>query len=82
MNGQMIGYARVNTQDQDLSLQINDLKKAGCSKKNIFTDKVSGVKSERVGLDACLKVLKAGGYADCLALGQVRKINVSPCKTD
>ena len=60
MDGQFVGYARVSTQDQDLSLQINDLKKAGCSKKNIFTDKASGVKSERAGLDACLNALKPG----------------------
>ena len=60
MDGRLIGYARVSTQEQDLSLQINDLKKAGCSKKNIFTDKVSGVKSERAGLDACLAALKPG----------------------
>ena len=41
-------------------MQINVLKAAGCSKKNIFTDKVSGTKTERPGLDACLKSLKPG----------------------
>jgi len=53
--GHYIGYARVSTTDQDLSLQINELKAAGC--KSIFTDKVSGGKSERPGLDECLKNL-------------------------
>jgi DNA invertase Pin-like site-specific DNA recombinase len=56
--GQYIGYARVSTSDQDLSLQINDLKAAGC--EPIFTDKVSGTKSERPGLDDCLKTLRKG----------------------
>jgi DNA invertase Pin-like site-specific DNA recombinase len=56
--GQHVGYARVSTTDQDLSLQINDLKAAGC--EPIFTDKVSGAKSHRPGLDDCLKTLRAG----------------------
>jgi DNA invertase Pin-like site-specific DNA recombinase len=53
-----VGYARVSTGDQDLTLQINELKAAGCEK--IFTDKVSGTKSERIGLDECLRTLHPG----------------------
>lgn len=53
-----IGYGRVSTDEQDLSLQIDDLKKAGCEK--IFTDKISGSKFERVGLKNCLTYLKEG----------------------
>ncbi len=55
-----IGYARVSTDEQDLSLQIDALKKAGCEAKNIFTDKKSGTRSDRPGLDACLNVLQKG----------------------
>lgn len=53
-----IGYARVSTIDQDLSLQINDLKAAGW--EPIFTDRVSGSKCDRPGLDDCLKTLQVG----------------------
>ncbi len=56
--GQYFGYARVSTGDQDLSLQINELKNAGC--EQIFTDKISGTKNRRPGLDACLKTLRPG----------------------
>jgi hypothetical protein len=37
--GTFVGYARVSTIDQDLDLQVDELKALGC--KNVFTDKVS-----------------------------------------
>jgi DNA invertase Pin-like site-specific DNA recombinase len=56
--GKKIGYARVSTGDQDLDLQIRELETAGC--KKVFTDRVSGTKSDRPGLDSCFKALKKG----------------------
>jgi len=53
----LIGYARVSTLEQNLHLQTEALKSAGCSE--IFTDKISGAKSERPGLAKCLLELKA-----------------------
>lgn len=55
-----LGYARVSTVDQNLDLQIDALKKAGCDEQLIFTDKVSGIKSIRPGLTACIAELKPG----------------------
>lgn len=56
--GRLIGYARVSTIDQDLALQIDALEDAGC--KRIFTDKASGSKTKRDGLDECLEALTDG----------------------
>ncbi len=55
-----IGYMRVSTTDQNLDLQVDALRGAGVNIENIYQDKVSGSKSERIGLNACLKALRAG----------------------
>lgn len=54
----LYGYARVSTDDQELDLQIDDLKKAGCDEANIYSEKVSGAKSDRPALDACIAQLE------------------------
>lgn len=56
--GRVLGYARVSTTEQDLTLQLDALKKHGCPKKDIFIDKASGARAKRPGLDACLEALQ------------------------
>ncbi len=60
MAGKFLGYARVSRDDQSLELQISTLKSAGCQEKLIFTDKVSGAKTIRPGLEQCLGELAKG----------------------
>ncbi|MDE3181013.1 MAG: recombinase family protein [Acidobacteriota bacterium] len=53
-----IGYARVSTEDQQLSLQVESLKKAGC--RRIFREKVSGAGRKRPELVRMLDQLREG----------------------
>jgi DNA invertase Pin-like site-specific DNA recombinase len=56
----LIGYARISKADdsQVLDLQVDTLIEAGIEKANIYTDKISGVKDKRPGLESCLKALR------------------------
>jgi DNA invertase Pin-like site-specific DNA recombinase len=51
-----VGYARVSTQDQNLDLQLDALRKYGCEK--IFTDQLSGAISDRKGLSDALQFVR------------------------
>jgi DNA invertase Pin-like site-specific DNA recombinase len=54
----LIGYARVSTQDQNLALQREALKHAGCEK--IYEDHLSAAHAQRPGLAQALEVLRGG----------------------
>jgi len=52
----LIGYARVSTDDQDLSRQLAFLKEAGC--KRVYEEKVSGARRDRPELARMLDNLR------------------------
>ena len=54
----LIGYARVSTSDQNLDLQLDALTRAGCDR--VFSDIVTGVRSERSGLADALSYSRSG----------------------
>ncbi len=54
----LIGYARVSTQDQDLSGQLAALKGTGAT--DIYREKISGVRADRPELAKLMTKLKAG----------------------
>jgi DNA invertase Pin-like site-specific DNA recombinase len=68
----LVGYARVSTEDQNLDLQLSELKKAGC--KKVFTDKASGAISSRPGLTEALSHLREG---DTLAVWKLDRLGRS-----
>ncbi|MFO7681048.1 MAG: recombinase family protein [Chloroflexota bacterium] len=53
-----IGYARISTHEQNFSLQMDALEKAGCGK--LFHDQISGATTKRPGLDEALIYLREG----------------------
>lgn len=53
-----IGYARVSTQDQNLDLQLDALKAAGC--EEVFQEKLTGKSKDRLELNNCLRTLRKG----------------------
>src|ERR1039457_2452987 len=56
--GELIGYARVSTADQELRLQTDALAAIGCL--NVYTEKVSGAAKNRPQLDLAIKDLRPG----------------------
>ena len=67
-----IGYARVSTQDQDLSLQYEALRQVNCDK--IYEDKASGAKISREGLTRALEMVREG---DCLVVWKLDRLGRS-----
>jgi DNA invertase Pin-like site-specific DNA recombinase len=53
-----IGYARVSTLEQDIALQSDALKQAGCV--TIFSDTASGATTKRPGLTEALAYVRKG----------------------
>jgi DNA invertase Pin-like site-specific DNA recombinase len=53
-----IGYCRISTEAQSLTLQEDALNKAGCER--IFTDVASGAQVARQGLDEALNFIRSG----------------------
>ena len=64
-----IGYARVSTTEQNLDLQRDALKRAGCEK--IVEDTVSGGKVQRPGLERVHDALRSG---DVLAVWRLDRL--------
>jgi DNA invertase Pin-like site-specific DNA recombinase len=56
--GYSIGYARVSTLDQNLALQQDALKEAGCEK--IFIEQMSGAVADRPALRDALEYARSG----------------------
>ena len=54
----IVGYARVSTDGQSLGAQHEALREAGAAQ--VFSEKQSGMKTDRAALGRCLASLEAG----------------------
>ena len=54
----LIGYARVSTDDQNLTLQTDALDRAGCERT--FQDRMTGTRMDRPGLQEAMSHLREG----------------------
>ncbi|MGA1852610.1 recombinase family protein [Sphingobium sp. HT1-2] len=54
----LVGYARVSTYEQDLTVQLERLSEMGCEK--VFAEKKSGSNTDREELQRCLEFVREG----------------------
>lgn len=68
----MIGYARVSSPSQNLDAQIDNLKGAGCVR--VFTDTISGTKTQRKGWEELMAYIRSG---DVLVITELSRMSRS-----
>jgi DNA invertase Pin-like site-specific DNA recombinase len=66
-----IGYARVSTYGQTLDVQLEQLRAAGCTSRNIYRERVTGARADRREL---LKVLKALVPGDVVTVTRIDRL--------
>lgn len=69
--GLLIGYARVSTDDQDLTNQRAELHAAGCAR--IFAEKITGTQRDRPELARLLDHLRAGDVVTVTRLDRLAR---------
>jgi DNA invertase Pin-like site-specific DNA recombinase len=67
-NGQMIGYVRVSTLDQNTERQLE-----GVSLDKVFTDKASGKDTDRPQLQAALEYVREGDALVCHSMDRLAR---------
>jgi DNA invertase Pin-like site-specific DNA recombinase len=67
----MMGYARVSTEDQDLTNQRAELQLAGCTR--IFAEKITGTRRDRPELARMLDHLRAGDVVTVTRLDRLAR---------
>ena len=70
----ILGYARVSTDGQNLDRQIDALTKVGVSKKHIYCEKMTGTKSDRPELNRLIHDLETG---DTVIIADLTRISRS-----
>jgi DNA invertase Pin-like site-specific DNA recombinase len=71
--GRKFGYSRVSTSDQDWSLQLDALIRAGVDDRDIYREKASGAKRDRTELRRMLDQLRLGDQATVYRLDRLAR---------
>ena len=66
-----IGYARVSTYGQTLDAQLDQLRAAGCTRENIYKEKVTGARNDRRQL---LKMLDDLDVGDVITVTRIDRL--------
>lgn len=72
-HNKLLGYARVSTDDQDLSMQIDALVRNGVKREDIFTDKKSGATTNRPGWKDVMNDARPGDVLVAWSLDRVSR---------
>lgn len=67
----IVGYARVSTEDQELTAQLQQLQAVNCDR--IYQEKESGVKTDRPELSAMLDYVRAGDTVIACKLDRIAR---------
>ena len=67
----LVGYARVSTVGQTLDSQLEQLRAAGCTSRNIYREKVTGARADRREL---LRLLKAIAPGDVVTVTRIDRL--------
>ena len=71
----LIGYARVSTVDQSVTMQIEALMKYGVRKEDIFSESLSGVKKNRPETDQSIEAIARRRHASRMEAGPHSKVD-------
>jgi DNA invertase Pin-like site-specific DNA recombinase len=72
---QLIGYARVSTDDQNLDVQLAALRQVGVREEHMFIEKVSAVNAKRPQFNLLMKFLETGDTLLIHALSRLGRNN-------
>ena len=70
----LVGYARVSTKEQNLDRQLDMLIDYGVDIRNIYKEKVTGTKSDRVELNRMIDELQ---YGDVVVIADLSRVSRS-----
>ena len=73
-----LGYARVSTDEQNLDVQLSQLKQIGCEK--IFQDKASGKSSEREALNKLIDFAREGDVIHVTKVARIARNTIDALK--